>query len=48
MKSEIVITQLKATEQCFSVMLVITLNKVVLILESVDEILKCDHSNGSF
>ena len=38
-------TQMKATEQCFPVVLFIMLYKVVLTFESVDEILKCDHSN---
>ena len=36
---------MKATEQYFQVVLFITLYKVVLSFESVDEILKCDHSN---
>ena len=37
---------MKSTEQYFAVMLFIMLYKVVLItFESVDEILKCDHSN---
>ena len=35
---------MKATEQCFPVVLFIMLYKVVLTFESVDEILKCDHS----
>ena len=35
---------MKATEQYFPVVLFITLYKVVLTFESVDEILKCDHS----
>ena len=39
---------MKATEQYFPVVLFITLNKVVLTFESVDEILKCDHSNESY
>ena len=38
---------MKATEQYFPVMLFITLYKVVLTL-SLDEILKCDHSNESY
>ena len=38
----------EATEQYFPVVLFITLNKVVLTFESVDEILKCDHSNESY
>ena len=32
------------TEQCSLVVLFIMLSKVVLTFESVDEILKCDHS----
>ena len=36
---------MKATEQYIPVVLFIMLCKVVLTLESVDEILKCDHSN---
>ena len=40
--------QMKATEQCFPVVLFIMLHKVVLDFESVDEILKCDHSNESY
>ena len=38
---------MKATEQYFPVMLFIMLYKVVLTFESVDEILKCGHSNKS-
>ena len=38
---------MKATEQFFSVVLFIMLYKVVLTFESVDEILKCNHSNES-
>jgi len=37
--------QVKATEQHFSAVQCIMLYKVVLTFESVDEILKCDHSN---
>ena len=36
---------MKATEQYFLVVQFITLYKVVLAFESVDEILKCVHSN---
>ena len=36
---------MKATEQYFPVVLFIMLYKVVLTFESVNEILKCDHSN---
>ena len=36
---------MKGTEQHFPVVLFIMLYKVVLTFESVDEILKCDHSN---
>ena len=38
---------MKAIEQYFPVVLVIKLYKVILTFESVDEILKCDHSNES-
>ena len=39
---------MKATAQYFPVMLFIVLYKVVLTFESVDEILKCEHSNESY
>ena len=39
---------MKATEQYFPVVLFISLYKVVLTFESVDEILKCDNSNESY
>jgi len=39
---------MRATEQYFPVVLFITLYKVVLNFESVDKILKCDHSNESY
>ena len=39
---------MKATEQYFPVVLFIMLFKVVLTFESVDEILKCDHSNERY
>ena len=39
---------MKATEQTFPVVLFIMLYKVALIFESVDEILKCDHSNEGY
>ena len=48
MKSYGVTIQMKATKQYFPVVLFITLYKVVLTSESVDEILKCDHSNESY
>ena len=38
---------LKCDEQYFYVVLFTTLFTVVLAFESVDEILKCDHSNES-
>ena len=38
---------MKATEQYFPVALFIMLYKVVLTFDSVDEILKCDHSSES-
>ena len=37
-----------STEQYFAVVLFITLYKEVLAFESVDEILKCNHSNKSY
>ena len=39
---------MKAAEQYFPVVLFIMLYKVVLTFDSVDEILKCDHSNESY
>ena len=39
---------MKATKWYFPVVLFIMLNKVVLTFESVNEILKCDHSNESY
>ena len=39
---------MKATEEYFPVVLFIMLYKVVLPFESVDVILKCDHSNESY
>ena len=39
--------QMKASEQYFPVVLFIMLYMVALTFESVDEILKCDHSNES-
>ena len=43
-----VTTQMKATEQYFSVVLFIMLYKVVLTFESLDKILWCDHLNESY
>ena len=43
-----VVIQVIATEQYFPVVLFIMLYKVVLTFESVDEILKFDHSNKSY
>ena len=40
--------QMKATEQYFPVVLFIMLYKVVLMFESGDETLKCDHSDESY
>ena len=40
--------KMKTTEQYFPAVLFIMLYKVVLIFESVDEILWCDHSNESY
>ena len=39
---------MKANEQYFPLMLFIMLYKVALSFESVNEILKCDHSNESY
>ena len=44
MKSSSVTMQMKAIEQYFPVVLLIMLYKVVLTFESVDKIVKCDHS----
>ena len=38
---------MKVIEEYFAEVLFIMLYKVVLTFESVDEILKCDHSNES-
>ena len=46
--SRSVTIQMKAIEQYFPVVLFIMLYKVVLTFKSVDEILKCDHSNESY
>ena len=40
--------QMKATEQYSPVALFIMLYKAIVTFESVDEILKCDHSNESY
>ena len=48
MKSFSVAIQMKATEQSFLVVLFIVLYEVVLTFESVDEILKCDHTRESY
>ena len=45
-KSETI--QMKATEQYVHVVLFIVLLKVVQILESVEQILQCEHSNESY
>ena len=39
---------MKATEQYFAVEMFILLCKVLLTFESVDEIVKCNHSNESY
>ena len=39
---------MKAIEPCFPVVLFIVVFRVVLTFESVDEILKCDHSNERY
>ena len=48
MKSSSVTIQMKAIEQYFPVVLFIMLYKVVETFESVDEILRCGHSNESY
>ena len=40
--------QMKATEHYIPVVLFVMMYKVVVTFESVDEILKCDHSNESY
>ena len=40
--------QMKATEQYFPVVLFVMLYKVFLTFESVEEIIKCYHSNESY
>ena len=40
--------QMKAVEQYFPVVMFIMLYKVVQTFDSVNEILKCDHSNESY
>ena len=47
MKSYSVTIQMKATEQYFPMVLFIMLYNFILSFESVDKILKCDHSNES-
>ena len=39
---------MKPNEQYFPVVLFVMLHKIVLTFESVDEILKSDHSNESY
>ena len=39
--------QVKSTEQYFGVVLFIMLYEIILTFGSVDEIIKCDHSNES-
>ena len=48
MKSQIVIIQMKAIEQCFHVVLLIMLYAVVLAFKSMDEILVFDNSVTSY
>ena len=40
--------QVKATEQYFRVVLFIMLYEIILTFGSVDDIIKCDHSNESY
>ena len=42
------IIQMKATAQYFAVMLFIKLYKVGITFQSVDKVLRCDHSNESY
>ena len=39
---------MKATKQFFPVVLFVMLYKVILTFESVDETVRCDHSNESY
>ena len=48
MKSLSMTIQVKATEQYFPVVLFVMLYELVLTFESVDEILKCGHSNEGY
>ena len=48
MKLFSVTIHLKLIEQYFPVVLFTMLYKVVLILESLDEIVQCNHSNESY
>ena len=48
MKSYGVSIHMKTTEQYLPLLLYIILQKVVLTIASVDELLKCDHSNESY
>ena len=48
MKESNVIMQMTAIDKNFPVVLFIVLCEVVITFESVDEILKCDHSNESY
>ena len=43
-----VLTEQNGSEQYLPVVLFIMLYKVILTFQSVDEILKCDHSNESY
>ena len=40
--------QVKSTEQYFRVVLYIVLYEIILTFGSVDDIIKCDHSNESY
>ena len=48
MKFKSVTIQVKDIEQFFSVVLFILLYEVVPTFESVDQIIKCDHSNKRY
>ena len=48
MKPLSVTIQMNAIEQYFPVVMFVLLHSVVLTFKSVDETLKCDHSNESY
>ena len=48
MKSQSMTIHMKAIEHYFPVVQFIMLYKVILTFESVDQIVKCDHSSESY